>query len=121
PRARVPGVLRDHPGAAGVIRVGHMVPDAVDGGQRGNGPGSRRRRGLVGPYRWLPGRRDHHAAGAERPAPRAAICRTGRRRSRPWIGVRAVSRRALRKIATGVDLSRWLKTWDDLPRPWDAQ
>jgi tRNA (guanine-N7-)-methyltransferase len=29
-------------------------------------------------------------------------------------------RRALRKIAPGLDLSRHLKTWDDLPQPWDA-
>jgi tRNA (guanine-N7-)-methyltransferase len=29
-------------------------------------------------------------------------------------------RRALRKIDPGLDLSRHLKTWDDLPRPWDA-
>src|SRR5262245_29314570 len=29
-------------------------------------------------------------------------------------------RRALRKIDTSLDLSRHLKKWDDLPRPWDA-
>ncbi len=29
-------------------------------------------------------------------------------------------RRALRKIDTSLDLSRYLKRWDDLPRPWDA-
>jgi tRNA (guanine-N7-)-methyltransferase len=28
-------------------------------------------------------------------------------------------RRALRKIDTSLDLSRHLKTWDDLPRPWN--
>jgi tRNA (guanine-N7-)-methyltransferase len=30
-------------------------------------------------------------------------------------------RRALRKIDPALDLSRHLKTWDDLPQPWDAQ
>jgi tRNA (guanine-N7-)-methyltransferase len=29
-------------------------------------------------------------------------------------------RRALRKIDSSLDLSRHLKQWDDLPRPWDA-
>jgi tRNA (guanine-N7-)-methyltransferase len=29
-------------------------------------------------------------------------------------------RRALRKIDSALDLSRHLKTWDDLPQPWDA-
>src|SRR5262249_39543908 len=29
-------------------------------------------------------------------------------------------RRALRKIDTTLDLSRHLKQWDDLPRPWNA-
>lgn len=29
-----------------------------------------------------------------------------------------MTRRALRKIGEGLDLSRWLKTFDDLPRPW---
>jgi tRNA (guanine-N7-)-methyltransferase len=29
-------------------------------------------------------------------------------------------RRALRKIDSSLDLSRHFKTWDDLPRPWDA-
>ncbi len=29
-------------------------------------------------------------------------------------------RRALRKIDNSLDLSRHLKKWDDLPRPWDA-
>lgn len=31
-----------------------------------------------------------------------------------------MTRRALRKIGTGLDLARWLKTYDELPRPWDA-
>jgi tRNA (guanine-N7-)-methyltransferase len=30
-------------------------------------------------------------------------------------------RRALRKIDPALDLSRHLKTWDDLPNPWDQQ
>jgi tRNA (guanine-N7-)-methyltransferase len=29
-------------------------------------------------------------------------------------------RRALRKIDPSLDLARYLKTWDDLPNPWDA-
>jgi tRNA (guanine-N7-)-methyltransferase len=32
-----------------------------------------------------------------------------------------MSRRALRKIGGGADLSRWFKTWEELPHPWDAQ
>jgi len=32
-----------------------------------------------------------------------------------------MGRRALRKIDPALDLSRHLKSWDDLPRPWDAQ
>jgi len=31
-----------------------------------------------------------------------------------------MTRRALRKIGAGLDLSRWLKTWEELPKPWDA-
>ena len=31
-----------------------------------------------------------------------------------------MSRRALRKVDPGLDLSRHLKTLDQLPRPWDA-
>ena len=31
-----------------------------------------------------------------------------------------MSRRALRRISTGLDLSTHLKTFDDLPRPWQA-
>jgi tRNA (guanine-N7-)-methyltransferase len=31
-----------------------------------------------------------------------------------------MGRRALRKTDPALDLSRHLKTWDDLPRPWDA-
>ena len=31
-----------------------------------------------------------------------------------------MGRRALRKIDPTLDLSRHLKTWDELPRPWDA-
>ena len=31
-----------------------------------------------------------------------------------------MGRRALRKIDPALDLSRHLKTWDELPRPWDA-
>jgi tRNA (guanine-N7-)-methyltransferase len=31
-----------------------------------------------------------------------------------------MGRRALRKIDPALDLSRHLKTWDDLPQPWDA-
>jgi tRNA (guanine-N7-)-methyltransferase len=31
-----------------------------------------------------------------------------------------MSRRALRKIDPALDLSRHLKTWDELPRPWNA-
>jgi tRNA (guanine-N7-)-methyltransferase len=30
-------------------------------------------------------------------------------------------RRALRKIDSALDLSRHLKTWNDLPQPWDAE
>jgi tRNA (guanine-N7-)-methyltransferase len=30
-------------------------------------------------------------------------------------------RRALRKIDPALDLTRHLKTWDDLPQPWDSQ
>ncbi|MFH1920013.1 MAG: tRNA (guanosine(46)-N7)-methyltransferase TrmB [Planctomycetota bacterium] len=32
-----------------------------------------------------------------------------------------MGRRALRKIDPGLDLSRHLKTFDELPRPWDAE
>jgi tRNA (guanine-N7-)-methyltransferase len=31
-----------------------------------------------------------------------------------------MARRALRKINPALDLSRYLKTWDELPQPWDA-
>lgn len=31
-----------------------------------------------------------------------------------------MARRALRKLPADVDLARWLKSFDDLPRPWDA-
>jgi tRNA (guanine-N7-)-methyltransferase len=31
-----------------------------------------------------------------------------------------MARRALRKIDAAIDVSRHLKTWDDLPRPWNA-
>jgi tRNA (guanine-N7-)-methyltransferase len=31
-----------------------------------------------------------------------------------------MSRRALRKIDSALDLSRHLKTWDELPQPWDS-
>jgi len=31
-----------------------------------------------------------------------------------------MGRRALRKIDPALDLSRYFKVWDDLPRPWDA-
>src|SRR5262245_46532313 len=31
-----------------------------------------------------------------------------------------MGRRALRQIDPALDLSQHLKTWDDLPRPWDA-
>jgi tRNA (guanine-N7-)-methyltransferase len=32
-----------------------------------------------------------------------------------------MARRALRKIDPSLDLTQHLKTWDDLPKPWDAQ
>jgi tRNA (guanine-N7-)-methyltransferase len=33
----------------------------------------------------------------------------------------SMGRRALRKIDPSLDLSRHLKTWDELPRPWNAE
>jgi tRNA (guanine-N7-)-methyltransferase len=39
-----------------------------------------------------------------------------------WLGyLLAMGRRALRKIDPGLNLSRHLKEWDDLPRPWNAE
>jgi tRNA (guanine-N7-)-methyltransferase len=32
-----------------------------------------------------------------------------------------MSRRAVRKIGAGLDLTRWLKTFEQLPRPWDDE